>query len=125
MVTLNCNFFQIFYFRCLSENLITILLGTQNIMGSKKQEMKIIISLSVILHYVECCHPNLKMAPRYKVMCGLECFISAKTMNSSLLSWCDCYSKNLRISEKMLKTEGLGEKKIAYTKLIKIQLSGR
>ena len=53
-------------------------------------------------------------------MCGCECCISAKIMHSSLLSWRDRYKKNSRISAKILKTEGLGENKIAYMKLIKI-----
>ena len=74
--------------------------------------MKMIISLSVILHYVQYCHPNLKMSSRYKVMCGCECCISAKSMHSSLLSWCSCCLKKLRISVEMLKKEGLGKKKI-------------
>ena len=58
MVTLNHNFFQNCYCRCLSENFITILLTPQNMVDSNKQEMKMIISLSVILHYVQYCHPS-------------------------------------------------------------------
>ena len=50
MVTLNRNCFQNFYCRCPSENLITILLATQTVADSKKQDMKMIISASVILH---------------------------------------------------------------------------
>ena len=65
--------------------------------------------------------PIKKMSSRYKVMCGCECCISAKSIHSSLPSWRDCYLKNSRISAKILKTEGLGEKKIAYMKHIKIQ----
>ena len=66
--------------------------------------------------------PQLKkMSSRYKVMCGCECCISAKSMHSSLISWRDSYVKNSRISAKILKTEGLGGKQIADTKLIKIQ----
>ena len=36
----------------------------------------------------------------------------SQSINSSLLSWRDCYLKKLRISAKMIKTEGLGKKKI-------------
>ena len=32
---------------------------------------------------------NKKMSARYKVMCGCECFIYSKYIQSSLLSWCD------------------------------------
>ena len=31
------------------------------------------------------------MFSQYKVMCGFECCISAKSMHSSLPSWSDCY----------------------------------
>ena len=58
MVTLNRNWFQNCYCICLSDNFITILLETQYMVDSKKQEMNIIISLSVILHYVHYCYPN-------------------------------------------------------------------
>ena len=80
-----------------------------------------IISLTVILHYVHYCHPNLKKSSRYKVVCGCECCISAKRIDLSLLSWHDRYLKKIRISAKMLKTEGMGEKQTAYMKHIKIQ----
>ena len=83
--------------------------------------MKMIISLSVILHYVHYCHPSLKMSSRYKVMFGCECCIYAKSIHSSLLSWIDRYLKNLSISSNMLKKKALGENKIACMKHIKIQ----
>ena len=35
-----------------------------------------------------------KMFARYKIMCGCECCISAKSIHSSLLSWRDRYLKN-------------------------------
>ena len=36
--------------------------------------------------------PQLKkMSARYKVMCGCECFISAKSIHLSFLSWRDRY----------------------------------
>ena len=60
MVTLNLNWFQIFYCMCPSENFITTLLVTYKMVDSKKQEIQKIISLSVILHYVHLCHPNFK-----------------------------------------------------------------
>ena len=37
-----------------------------------------------------------KMSARYKVMCGCECCISAKSIHSSLLSWRDKYLKKLK-----------------------------
>ena len=72
MVTPNHNWFQTFYCLCLSENFLTILLAPQNMVDLNKQDMKMIISLSVIPHYVHYCHPNFKMSSRYKVMCGCE-----------------------------------------------------
>ena len=41
--------------------------------------------------------PQLKKSSRYKVMCGCECCVFAKIINSSLLSWRDSYFKNSRI----------------------------
>ena len=39
--------------------------------------------------------PQLKkMSTRYKIMCGCECCIYAKSIHSSLLSWHDRYLKN-------------------------------
>ena len=83
--------------------------------------MQMIISLSVIIHYINYCHPN-KKSSRYKVMCGCECCISEKSIHSSLLSWRDWYFKKPRIKAKILKTEGLGKKKIAYMKNIEKKL---
>ena len=54
-------------------------------------------------------------------MCGCKCCISTKSVQSSLLSWRYSCFKNSMISSKILKTEGLGEQKIAYMKYIKIQ----
>ena len=66
--------------------------------------------------------PQLKqMSARYKIMCGCECCISAKSIHSSLLSWPERYLKNLKIKSKMLKAEGLMKKHIIYMKNIKIQ----
>ena len=35
-----------------------------------------------------------QISAQYKVMCGCECCISAKSIHSSLLSWRDRYLKN-------------------------------
>ena len=37
-----------------------------------------------------------QMSARYKVMCGCECFISDKSIHSSLLYWCDSYLNNMK-----------------------------
>ena len=52
MVTLNRRLFQNCYCVCPSENFITTLLVIHTMVDSNNQDMKIIISLSVILHYV-------------------------------------------------------------------------
>ena len=66
--------------------------------------------------------PQLKeMSARYKIMCGCECCISAKSIHLSLLSWRGRYLKNSRIKAKMLKSEGLVRNHITYIKHIKIQ----
>ena len=51
-----------------------------------------------------------KMSARYKVMCGCGCCISAKNVDSSLLSWCDRYLKKLK--DKIQNSQGrrYGEK---------------
>ena len=61
-----------------------------------------------------------KISAQYKVMRGCECCISAKSIHASLLSWRDRYLKNSKIKSKILKTEGLAKKKIAYMRHIKI-----
>ena len=53
-----------------------------------------------------------KMSSRYKVMCGCKCCIYSKSIHLSLLSWRDWYFKKTGIKDKMLKTEGLGEKQV-------------
>ena len=66
--------------------------------------------------------PKLKqMSARYKIMCGCECCISAKSIHYSLLSWRDRYLKNSRIKDKILKAEGLVRDHINYIQHIKIQ----
>ena len=50
------------------------------------------------------------MSTRYKVMCGCECCISAKSIHSSLISWRDRYLKKLK--DKIQNAQGIrsGEK---------------
>ena len=74
----------------------------------------------MILHYRRCYHRNLKMSERYKFVCGSKYCISDKSIDASLLSWRGLYLKNLKIKAKILKTESLVKKKIAYMKHIKI-----
>ena len=72
---------------------------------ARDEDGKIIISDSTLRSLLP---PQLKqMYARYKIMCGCECCISAKSIHSSLLSWRDRYLKNSRIKAKMLKSEGL------------------
>ena len=66
--------------------------------------------------------PQLRqMSTRYKIMCGFGCYISAKSIHSSLLFWCDRYLKNSWIKAKILKAEGLVKNHITYMKHIKIK----
>ena len=95
MITLNRNWFQNCYCR-----FIATLVVTQIMMDSNKQEMQIIISLSVIQHYVHYFHLNLKIPSRYKVMCDCECCISAKIIHSLLLSWRYRYLEKLKDQSK-------------------------
>ena len=84
--------------------------------------MKVIISSSVILHYVYYCHPNLKKCRQDT----RSCVVANVTYLPKLYIHDYCHGeililKNSRISAKIIKTEGLGENKIAYMKHIKIQ----
>ena len=98
------------------------LLSDPNDVGLKDawdEDGKIIISDSTLRSLLP---PQLKqISARYKIMCGCECCISAKSINSSLLSWCDRYLKNSKIKSKMTKAEGLVRKHITYIQHIKIQ----
>ena len=61
---------------------------------ARHEDGKIIISDSTLRSLLP---PQLKkMSARYKIMCGCECCISAKTIHSSLLSWRDRYLKRLK-----------------------------
>ena len=58
---------------------------------SRDEDDNIIISDSTLCSMLP---PQLKqMSERYKVMCGCDCCISAKSIHSSLLSWRDRYLK--------------------------------
>ena len=117
MVTLNRNWFQNWYYGCLSENLITILLGTQTMVDSKNQEynqwfyIMFIISAPIRNIYHQdtrsCVVVNAAYLPKLYIHhhCHGEIIILKKS----------------RISAKMLKTEGLGKNQIAYMKHMKIQ----
>ena len=57
----------------------------------RDEDGKIIISDSTLLSLLP---PKFKqMSARYKIMCGCECCISAKSIHSSLISWRDRYLK--------------------------------
>ena len=59
---------------------------------ARYEDGKIIISDSTLRPLLP---PQLKkMSARYKIMCGCEYCISAKSIHSSLLSWRDRYLKN-------------------------------
>ena len=50
------------------------------------------------------------MSARYKVMCGCEYCIYAKSIHSSLLSWCDNYLKKLKDKSQNYQSRRSGEK---------------
>ena len=55
--------------------------------------------------------PQLKnISTRYKIMCGCECFIFAKSIHSSLLSWRDRYLKKLKDKSQNAQSRRYGEK---------------
>ena len=53
--------------------------------------------------------PQLSFSSIYKVLYGCECYISAKSIHSSLLSWRDRYIKKLSIKDKILKKKSGGK----------------
>ena len=86
---------------------------------ARDEDGKIIISDSTLRSLLT---PQFKkMSSRYKIMCGCECCISAKSIHLSLLSWRDRYLKKTGIKAKMLKAEGLLRKHITYIQHIKIK----
>ena len=54
------------------------------------------------------------MTVQYNVICGCECCISSKSINSYLSPWRDCFLKILKIKVIMHKTEGLVKWKILF-----------
>ena len=61
---------------------------------ARDEDGKIIISDSTLHSLLP---PQLKqMSARYKIICGCECCISAKSIHSSLISWRDRYLKKLK-----------------------------
>ena len=59
---------------------------------ARYEDGKIIISDSTLHSLLP---PQLKhISARYKIIFGCECFISARSIHSSLLSWRDIYLKN-------------------------------
>ena len=61
---------------------------------ARDEDGKIIICDSTLRSLLP---PQLKqMSARYKIMCGCECCIYAKSIHSSLLSWRDRYLKKLK-----------------------------
>ena len=51
-----------------------------------------------------------KMSARYKIMCGCECCISAKSIHSSLLYWRDRHLKKLKYKSQNAQSRRSGEK---------------
>ena len=55
--------------------------------------------------------PQLKqMSAHYKVMCGCECCIFAKSIHLSLISWCYRYFKKLKDKRKNVQSKRSSEK---------------
>ena len=61
------------------------------------------------------------MHSQYKVMCCCECFISAKSIYSSLLRWCYCCLKKLKDRSHHSKNRSSGEISSHILKTIRIQ----
>ena len=88
---------------------------------TKKQETRMIISLSVILNYIHYCHPNKKCNQGTRLYVVANVAYLTKIYIHRYYHVVIIILNSLKISSKMLKTEGLGEKQIAYMKHIKIQ----
>ena len=75
---------------------------------SRDAENNIIVSDSTLRSLLP---PQLKkMSSRYKVVCGCECFISAKGIHSSLFSWRDRYFEKLKDQSQNSQNKKSGEK---------------
>ena len=86
------------------------------IKDSRDEDGKIIISDSTLCSLLP---PQLKqMSASYKIMCGCKCYISAKSIHSSLLSWRDRYLKKLKDQSQNAQSRRSGENHITYTQYI-------
>ena len=75
---------------------------------ARDEDGKIIISASTLRSLLP---PQLKkMSACYKIMCGCECCISAKSIHSSLLSWRDRYLKRLKDESQNAQSRRSGER---------------
>ena len=75
---------------------------------ARDEDGKIIISDSTLRSLLP---PQLKkMSARYKIMCGCECCIYAKSINSSVLSWRDRYFKRLTDHSQNAQSRRSGER---------------
>ena len=121
MVTLNCKFFQNCDCRCISENFIAILLAPKKMVDSKNQEMKMIISLSVILHCVHYCHPNLKNVINIKgyVWFWMLHICQKYEFIITIMAW-SLLKKTQVYQPKWSEQKVWGKRKSTNTKLIKI-----
>ena len=120
MITLNRNWFQNCHYRCLSENFISILLATQTMVESKKQDMKKIVSSSVILHYVHYCHPNLKNVVKIQGHVWLGMLNIWKNYTFIITVKVRSLFKKLKDLSQNAQNIWLRKSKFAYVKLIKI-----
>ena len=75
---------------------------------ARDEDGKIIISDSTLSLLLP---PKLnQMSAGYKIMCGCECCISAKSIHSSFLSWRDRYLKKLKDKSQNSQSRRSGEK---------------
>ena len=75
---------------------------------ARYEDGKFIISYSTLRSLLP---PQLKkMSAQYKVMCGCECYISAKNIHSLLLSWRDRYLKKIKDKSQNSQSRRSGEK---------------
>ena len=81
---------------------------------ARDEEDNIIISDSTLRMLLP---KQKKMSARYKVMCGCECCISAKSIHSSWLSWRDINSK---IKEKIQDSQIRRSDEKAHSHIINI-----
>ena len=58
----------------------------------------------------------MNMTSRYKIMCGCECYISAKSMHLYLLTWCECHIEHLKAISHNAQIEGLVNYQVIYLK---------